>query len=227
MGLKFSSRFSHVFWIDASSHESMTMCFRGISSTSAGLDGSVESALQWMSYLPGEWLVVFDNADNPPPEVIAKFIPPGNRGNILITSRNQSMGLRIVPFENRIEINEMAEPDAIALLLKASFLDPSALHLEAGKRIVRELGYIPLAVDHAGAYIQAGRCDINEYLTQLFLHCQTLMLGRNFTGASNYNQTVYGTWDQGNRKESRWRCPRSTSSSSCNLNSSNMCFLSS
>jgi Tetratricopeptide repeat len=184
-----------VFWIDASSYESMTTCFKGISSTAAGLDGSVESALQWMSYIPGEWLVVFDNADNPPPEVIAKFIPPGNRGNILITSRNQSMGSRIVPFENRIEINEMAESDAITLLLTASFLDPSAQHLEAGKRIVRELGCIPLAVDHAGAYIQAGRCDINEYLTQFFLHCQTLMLDRIFTGASNYNQTVYGTWD--------------------------------
>ena len=62
------------------------MSFRGISSTSAGLDGSVESALQWMSHLSEEWLVVFDNADNPPSEVIAKFIPPGNRGNILITS---------------------------------------------------------------------------------------------------------------------------------------------
>ena len=168
------------------------MSFRGISSTSVGLDGSVESVLQWMSYLSGEWLVVFDNADNAPPEVIAKFIPPGN---ILITSRNQSMGPRIVLFENRIEINEMAEPDAIMLLLKASFLDPSAQYLEAGKRIVRELGCIPLAVDHAGAYIQAGRCDINEYLAQFFLHCQTLMLDRIFTGASNYNQTVYGTWD--------------------------------
>ena len=88
----------------------------------------------------------------------------------------------------------MAEPDATSLLLKASFLDPSAQHLEAGK-IVRELGCIPLAVDHAGAYIQAGRCDINEYLTQFFLHHQTLMLDRIFTEASNYDQTVYGTWD--------------------------------
>ena len=47
------------------------------------------------------------------------------------------MGPRIVLFENRIEIGEMAEPDAIALLLKASFLDPSAQHLEVGERIVR------------------------------------------------------------------------------------------
>jgi hypothetical protein len=68
----------------------MTASLKGISSSFAannpGVDGSVQSALQWMSYLPGEWLVVFDNADNPAPEVVVKFIPPGNRGNILITS---------------------------------------------------------------------------------------------------------------------------------------------
>ena len=159
------------------------------------MDNSVQSVLQWMSYLPGEWLIVFDNADNPPPEVVVKFIPPGNRGNILITSRNEFMGLRVVPFENRIEINEMEEPDATALLLKASFLDASAQHLQAARRIVTELGCIPLAVDHAGAYIQARRCDINGYLNQFSLHRQTLMLDRIFTGASDYDQTVYGTWD--------------------------------
>ena len=116
-----------MFWVDASSHESMTMSLKGISSMPAaqasGVDGSVESALQWISYLSGKWLVVFDNANNPPPEVVVKFIPPGNRGNILITSQNQSMGLRIVPVENRIEINEMQESDAVNLLLKSSFFE--------------------------------------------------------------------------------------------------------
>ena len=58
-----------------------------------------------------------------------------------------------------------------------------------------ELGCIPLAVDHAGAYIEARKCDINTYLRQLFLHCQTLMTDDTFMGASFYNQTVYGTWD--------------------------------
>src|SRR5882757_4725047 len=177
----------------------MTMSLKGISrfavAQNSSVDSSVESVLQWISYLPGEWLAVFDNADNTPSEVVVKFIPPGNSGNILITSQNQPMGPRIVPFENRIEIIEMEESDAITLLLKASFLEPSTHHLEAAKRIVTELGCIPLAVDHAGAYIQAGRCDINEYLSQFSLHCLTLMSDKIFTGASNYDQTVYGTWD--------------------------------
>jgi hypothetical protein len=158
-----SGRLSHVFWVDASSVESITMSLRGISSISAAqascLDDSVESVLQWMSGIQEEWLIVFDNADDLPVYVVEKFIPPGNRGNILITSRNRSMG-RLVSFENIIEINEMEEADAITLLLKASCLDASAEHIEVAKNIVTELGCMPLAVDQAGAYIEAGRCSI-------------------------------------------------------------------
>jgi hypothetical protein len=193
-----SDRLSHVFWVDASSEESITMSLRGISSISAAkascLDDSVESVLQWISGIQEEWLIVFDNADNPSVYVVDKFIPPGNRGNILITSRNRSMG-RVISFENIIEINEMEEADAITLLLKASFLDASAKHIEDAKNIVNELGCIPLAVEQAGAYIEAGRCSIAKYLRQFSLHRQTLMTDATFRGASNYDRTVYGTWD--------------------------------
>ena len=176
----------------------MEMSLRGLSNLPAaqdsGVDGSVESVLQWISFLQEEWLIVFDNADAPPPEVVEKYIPSGNRGNILITSRNRSMG-RIVSFENRIEIKEMEEADAITLLLKASCLDPLPEYLEVSKEIVNELGCIPLAIDQAGAYIEAGKCDIDQYLRQFSVHRQALMSDATFTGASKYNKTVYGTWD--------------------------------
>jgi GTPase SAR1 family protein len=193
-----TGRLSHVFWVDASSVESINMSLRGISSVAAaqasGLDDSVESVLQWMSRLQEEWLIVFDNADEPPVYVVERFIPPGNRGNILITSRNRSMG-SLISFENIIEINEMEEADAITLLLKASYLDASAEHIEVAKNIVTELGCIPLAVHQAGAYIEAGRCSIDKYLQQFSIHRQTLMTDATFRGASNYDRTVYGTWD--------------------------------
>ena len=193
-----SDKLSHVFWVDASSVESITMSLRGISSISAAQascpDDSVESVLQWISTIQEEWLIVFDNADIPPVYVVEKFIPSGNRGNILITSRNRSMG-RVISSENIIEINEMEEADAITLLLKASRLDASAEHMEVAKNIVTELGCMPLAIDQAGAYIEAGKCSIHKYLQQFSLHRQTLMSDPTFRGASNYDQTVYGTWD--------------------------------
>ena len=136
-----SGRLSHVFWVDASSVENITMSLRGISSVSTAqascLDYSVESVLQWISGIQEEWLILFDNVDDPPVYVVDRFIPSGNRGNILITSQNQSMG-RVISFENVIEINEM-EADAITSLLKASCLDASA-DIEVARNIVTELG---------------------------------------------------------------------------------------
>src|ERR1700678_156993 len=89
----------------------------------------------------------------------------------------------------------MEEPDAMTLLLKASFLKPLAEHLQAAKEIVTELGCIPLAINHAGAYIETGACNIYNYVRRFSLHRQTLMSDATFTGASNYDQTLYGTWD--------------------------------
>ena len=175
----------------------MEMSFRGISSLLAaqhsGLDGSVDSVLQRISYLQEDWLIVFDDADAHTSEVVEKFIPPGNRGNILITRRDRMK--KIVSFENQIEIKEMEEADAITLLLKASCLDPLHEHLELSKKIVTELCCIPLAIDHAGAYIKAGKCDIGQYLRQFSEHQQDLMSDATFAEASKYDKTVYGTWD--------------------------------
>ena len=84
------------------------MSLRGISAQYSGVDGSAESILQWISFLQEECLVVFDNADVPPLEVVEKFIPHGNRGNIIIISR--------------IENKEIEEADAITLLLRAIWI---------------------------------------------------------------------------------------------------------
>ena len=103
------------------------MSLRGISSISTPqascLDDLVESVLQWMSGIEEEWLIVFDNADNPPVHVVEKFIPSENRANILITSRNRSMG-RVVSSENIIEIDGMPSlrKDSMSESLKYSLL---------------------------------------------------------------------------------------------------------
>ena len=111
-------RISHVFWVDASSLESIIVSLIGLSGIPADEADSAESALRWISDIQEEWLIVFDNADHLPPDLVARFIPPGKRGNILITSRSQSMGRiidqskeRIIAPENVIEIRN--EPDGV------------------------------------------------------------------------------------------------------------------
>ena len=116
-------------------------------------------------------------------------------GNILITSRNSSMRNLTLP-ENSFEVREMEENDAIELLLRASCLDPSSMAFQAeASKIVKELFCLPLPIDQAGAYIASGAATIDDYLAKYSEHRKTLLSHSEFTGASKYNRSVYGTWE--------------------------------
>jgi tetratricopeptide (TPR) repeat protein len=139
--------------------------------------------------------MVFDNADTLSPSELEAFFPPGQWGNILITSRNSNMRCLTLP-ENSLEVTEMEENDAVALLLKACCLDPSGVGLQTeALKIVKELFCLPLAIDQAGAYIASGATNIGGYLVQYSKHRKTLLSRTEFTGASKYNRSVYRTWE--------------------------------
>ena len=139
--------------------------------------------------------MVFDNADVLSPAELEAYLPPGRGGNILITSRNFAMR-NLTSSENSLEVCEMEENDAIPLLLKASCLDLSSMEFQAeASKIVKELFYLPLAVDQAGAYIASGAANIGDFLAKYSEHRKTLLFHSEFTGASKYNRSVYGTWE--------------------------------
>ena len=192
--------FSYVFWIDASSTSTITQRLKGIcnlpQTQPCALDGSLESALLWIGALRDNYVIVFDNADILSPEELEQYFPPGLNGNILITSRNSAMQSLTSP-ANCLEVKEMAESEAILLLLKASCLDMAQtddLH-EKASEIVKELFCVPLAIDQAGAIIRSGAIKIKDYLGIYYQQRKTLLSYPEFKGASKYNRSVYGSWE--------------------------------
>ena len=191
--------FPIIFWIDASSAGTILQGLKGIcllpEAKSCMLDGSPESALHWIGSLKVNYAMVFDNADALSPPELEGYFPPGQRGNILITSRNPTMQCLTSP-ESSLEVTEMEENEAIILLLKASCLSSSSIDLKAeASNIVKELCCLPLAVDQAGAFIASGASDIGDYLDKYLYHRESLLSHSEFTGASKYNKSVYGTWE--------------------------------
>src|SRR3984885_11227325 len=190
-------RFWRIFWIDATNDETINFSFQAIAgypeASACGVKDTA-SVIHWLSEMDSNWLLIFDNADGKPSE-ISKSLPPGDRGNVLITSRNHEMKRNVSP-RAWIEVEEMEEKDAISLLLKAAFLDDTSEELrQASMPIVKELCFLPLAVDQAGAAIGCGLCDIDDYL-QMYSECrQTLLAHQSFEGASNYGRAVYTTWE--------------------------------
>src|ERR1700733_1388903 len=153
------------------------------------------SVIHWLSEIDSNWLLIFDNADGKP-SMVSKSLPPGDQGNILITSRNPEMKCNVSP-SAWIKVEEMEEEDAISLLLKAAaFGDETSEELiQASKPIVTVLCFLPLAVDQAGAAIACGLCDLGNYLELYSGFRQTLLAHPLFEGASNYGRAVYATWE--------------------------------
>ena len=191
--------FSSVFWIDASSVGTITQGLKGIcnlpEAQSSLLDGSPESSLHWICLLKENYVIIFDNADALSPAELEAYFPPGRGANILITSRNSAMRYLTSP-ENSLEVTGMEERDGIKLFLKACCLDPASIEFQAeASKIVKELFYLPLAIDQAGAFIASGAATIGDFLANFFEHQKILLSHSEFTGASKYNRTVYETWE--------------------------------
>ena len=191
-------RFWQIFWVDASTAGTIELSLREIATDlnarTYGVQRSSKSILQWLSNVEHDWLIVFDNAGGNQ-DAVAEYMPPGNCGSVLITSRNPSL-TRYVSRGAWIEIDNMEEEDAILLLLKSSSKDECSMELrQAARPIVQELCCLPLAIDQAGAAIASGLCSIDDYLDRYAQHRQVLLGDPTFKGASNYGRAVYGTWN--------------------------------
>jgi hypothetical protein len=187
-------RFSVIYWLDASSEASIEIGLMQIAEANSAPEEakhSPGSVLQWISQR-SRWLMVYDSADGHY-SVVEKLLPPGNGGNILITSRN--VGLKRLALEST-NVLDMADDEAVSLLLKSAMLDGTSDHVQnMAKKVVSELSRIPLALDQAGSYMQSCACSIDDYLELYNKPKHQLMSKKGFEGASGYGTSTYGTWD--------------------------------
>ncbi|KAF5528713.1 Calcium-independent phospholipase A2-gamma [Colletotrichum aenigma] len=195
------SRFDHVFWINAATTDSIYESFRKVTAQIYGGNPSrpnITGVLNWLSQnRPEEWLLVFDNNDSDSVNV-SKYIPAGNTGNILFTSRRKDIKPTL-DHNQTYAVDIMDEKDAVKLLLRSSKLEDQLLHGDNEQlvgQIVKELGYLPLAIDQAGSYIHMQDCTFGDYLFGFQSGRKQLMedpsMGR---GAFNDNPAVYGTFE--------------------------------
>ena len=139
------------------------------------------------------WLLILDNADDRSLD-ISQYFPVGNRGSIIVTSRNPEC--RCHATVGSRELREMESDEAINLLLRSGDLpsDDQDLRLFA-LPIVQTLGYLALAVSQAGASIRQKICSLEDYLDNYTRHRKKLLSSQAVQAGSEYKYTVYTTWE--------------------------------
>ncbi|PVF92051.1 TPR-like protein [Serendipita vermifera] len=117
-------------------------------------------ALVWLANTPRNWLIIMDNANDPSLK-LAPFLPRCSHGHVIITSRNRSHFT--LSLESTHHIDSLPLNEATTLLLNVSKYEDNGVNRQLSMNIAEELGCLPLAIAHAGAYIFRQQC-LDTYL---------------------------------------------------------------
>ncbi|KAJ7850243.1 hypothetical protein B0H13DRAFT_2401407, partial [Mycena leptocephala] len=191
IGLKFvnnSSHFTERFFLDGSTAETIDTGLKNIASMK-NVGNSSQDALRWLADKEEDWLMFYDNTDDPKLN-LNSFLPQCTHGNIIITTRNPGL---CVYAGAQSAVSDIEEGDGLVLLLKSAAQDITPANERMAAEIVKELCYLPLAIVQAGAFIsQSG--TLNSYLDIYRKNRAQLLSEQPAQSHDNYAQTVYTTW---------------------------------
>jgi hypothetical protein len=162
--------FKAIFWIDASSEASTVRGFEKIAAKICETGQSFADSQAKIAFIKDTlrtwtepWLLVFDNYDLPQVFDVTAFFPASNRvkkNAILVTSRNMSCER----LGSCVKIEGLTEEEALELLYSRSpTTQKTSEDLEEAKKIVKQLGYLALAIDQAAAYISARQMPLSLF----------------------------------------------------------------
>ncbi|MEN8447018.1 MAG: toll/interleukin-1 receptor domain-containing protein, partial [Cyanobacteria bacterium J06555_13] len=153
---------------------------------------TIQAVKQWLAHNPG-WLLIFDNADHP--ELLKPFRPRQGQGHILLTSRAQtfdSFGIA-----RPVSLQKMPAEEAVAFLFKRAGRDTDdPTKSKAAADLAAALGFLPLALEQAGAFILRRNLRFSTYLSQ-YLKKRLALLEQQSPKVGNEQQpdrSVRTTW---------------------------------
>ena len=157
------------------------------------MNENVDSIKRTLANRLQAWLLIFDNADDPDLS-LAPYFPAGDRGDILITSRNpQCQAYNTVGYQ---EVGRLSPNDSVSLLNKIIYgaTSRSQEASEEGQKIVETVGHLALAIVQAGAYIRETSCSLHDYLELYKRRRRNLLQDLPKHLGTDYKRSVYATW---------------------------------
>jgi tetratricopeptide (TPR) repeat protein len=195
-----SGRYTHTFWVNAASKETILASFVEIAELLLSFAARnetdqrklVEAVKHWLEQCKQPWLLIFDNVDHDDDlPIIREYLPQRGNGSVLLTTRASAVG----SLATSIEVETMGFVEGTHLLLRRAqrFEHPSDEETNQAGNIVVALDHFPLALDQAGAYIEETRYSFEEYLNLYQTHRQKLLAKRGKL-ATDYPDSVATTW---------------------------------
>ena len=120
------------------------------------LEKVAKAGLAKLAASPRPWLLVYDNAENP--EAVRDLIP-GAGACLIVTSRWADWA----GWANELNVDELPPDEAVRFLIVRS----GVTDLDGASALANALGRLPLALDHAGAYVRLTGNSFGRYVDRL------------------------------------------------------------
>jgi tetratricopeptide (TPR) repeat protein len=177
-----------IIWIPATSGESLHQAYRDVA-RQLRIPGWEEEKADVKKLVQGhlskddagQWLVVFDNADDidmwitkagskqeseQGSRCLVDYLPSSDQGSIIFTTRDRKTATKLA-HQNVVEIREMDEVAATQLLQKCLIKPDLVNNRQDTAVLLGELTYLPLAIAQAAAYINENGITLGCYLSLL------------------------------------------------------------
>jgi predicted ATPase len=193
---RFRNEYEAIFWIRADNVAELQGDFLGaakllklVTNEVANAEAAAMLVRQWLG-TRRNWLLVFDNADDP--DLLRDYLPENEFGHVIVTSRSSEFD--VLGVAEPINMSSMTQLEATNLLFLRTKCDRNnPLEEAAAAELVKELGYLPLALEQAGACITALSITIQVYL-ETFRYRKLSLLEEFRPVAGDYRSSVATTW---------------------------------
>ena len=207
---RYIDRYEIIWWIRAEHHDRLRDALVKLgqrlelrqSSTDSGRDRTIAAVLEALqSDARPSWLLVYDNAVNPLD--LQKYLPTSRpAGHVIITSRQLNWpsyiaaeGIEVSPFTQEEATNFLRRRVprlGLGSVREQLTQEEDERRASEAARLAAELGHLPIAVDHAAAYLAETGQTVNEYLTRFAENAHQLLSEQ--PGDSELPAPVSGTW---------------------------------
>ncbi|HEV2377406.1 MAG TPA: tetratricopeptide repeat protein [Streptosporangiaceae bacterium] len=126
-----------------------------------GPEKTASRFLAWLARTDRPWLVVLDDLADP--GVMDGLWPYGPAGRVVVTTRNPGSAAQ-APFARLAGVGAFSPREALAYLAARLREDPS--QRTGALDLASSLGFLPVAIGHAGAFMAATGLDCREYGTR-------------------------------------------------------------
>ena len=190
-------QYDAVFWISAATDLDLMTSYRAVANLlrlphDVNAPNSVQAVVKhWLENVDRRcWLLVFDNADDPP--LLKPYLPGrASNGHILATSR---VRLDVVGIPSALSIQKLPVKDSTQFLLDRAGRAPGgAVERQAAGELAGELDGLPLALEQAAAYVAAMHVTYGQYL-ETYKRQKLGLLERHGPETGAYPATVATTW---------------------------------